>query len=137
MSEAEAVVMGEEDRMAEIERERDALRSRLESTKAAMTRLERRTRIDDLLAGTEVVDLEAARLLTEAAVEQMDEEDLDLAVEDLRKHRPYLFRERMVDAGMGVMGEEPETGDVVAARKARASGHRRDLLAYLRLRRSR
>ncbi|QDU72804.1 hypothetical protein [Mucisphaera calidilacus] len=126
-----------DERVLSLERERDALAERLSASEAAVGRLERRAALDALLADSEVVDLEAARLLTEAAVEQMDEADLAMAVEDLRRHRPYLFRCRGVDEGQGVMGEEPEGGPVEAARRARASGHRRDLLAYLRLRRSR
>lgn len=123
--------------MAELERERDALREQLCASEQRAERLERQSRMDALLAEADVVDLEAARLLTEAAVMQMDEEDLELAVEDLRKHRPYLFRRVALDSGQGVMGEESETSVDGAAQRARASGHRRDLLAYLRLRRSR
>ncbi|WP_428387596.1 hypothetical protein [Mucisphaera sp.] len=117
--------------------ESEALAARLVEAEATIERLERRARIDALLAETDVVDVEAARLLTEAAVAQMDDEDLELAVEDLKKHRPYLFRRKMVDAGIGVMGEETDGVDGAAAQRARASGNRRDLLAYLRLRRSR
>ena len=100
--------------------------------------LERRQRIDALLAEAEAVDLDAARLLTEAAVQQMDEPDVQMAVEDLRRHKPYLFRQR-ARRGHGVMAARSEGGalDEVedAAQQAVSTGHRRDLLRYLRLRR--
>ena len=111
--------------------------------------LERRQKIDAQLAEADVSDLEVARLLTEAAVTAMDEPDIALAVTDLRRHKPYLFRDRRAvppavgaaSGGVsgGVMSERysPASDEAEAAAAARAAttGDRRDLLHYLRLRR--
>jgi hypothetical protein len=100
-------------------------------------RLERQQKIDRLLAESEAIDLEAARLLTEAAVEGMDEPDVEAAVEDLRRHKPYLFRQRgPMRLTMGARSQTaPQARAEDAAAEAKTSGSRRDLLRYLRLRR--
>ncbi|MEX0886049.1 MAG: hypothetical protein WD009_06380 [Phycisphaeraceae bacterium] len=122
----------------------ELLEGELVEARRTIERLERRARIDALLTESEAVDLEAARLLTECAVEQMDEPDVSAAVEELRRHRPYLFRRRVGGVGgvggAGVMAarEEEDGGAAThAAAEAAASGDRRDLLRYLRLRRRR
>lgn len=111
----------------------------LTASREAITALERRQRIDALLSESDAVDLEAARLLTEAAVAQMDDPDVKLAVEDLRKHKPYLFR-RTATATPATGAMAPHVDDdppaQQAAQRAAATGHRTDLLKYLRLRRN-
>lgn len=113
----------------------DELDTNLKASEETITALERRQRIDALLAEADAVDLDAARLLTEAAVTQMDDADVATAVEDLRRHKPYLFRQtRRSAAAMGPSDpEDPAVDD--AAQCAATTGHRRDLLRYLRLRR--
>lgn len=111
---------------------------RADQAEQTISALERRQRIDELLSEADAIDVEAARLLTEVAVSSMDEPDLAEAVDDLRRHKPYLFRE--ADEGPGGLALAPrEAGadDPVAraAEQAQHSGDRRDLLAYLRLRR--
>lgn len=107
----------------------------LAEARAMIARLERRARIDELLADADAHDLPAARLLTEAAVESMDQPDVDLAVADLRRARPYLFRQGPAPAsGMPARDAGEPEPDRAAARAA-ATGDRRDLLRYLRLRR--
>ena len=100
-----------------------------------MAAIERRQRIDQLLIEADAVDLEAARLLTEHAVAQMDDADVAEAVADLRRHKPYLFRR--VSEGVGSMSPRIRDGGAVdeAADAAMRSGDRRDLLRYLRMRR--
>ena len=130
------VVDGGVERVEALERELGEARRTIEA-------LERRQKVDALLVESEAVDVEAARLLTERAVEQMDEPDVSAAVEELRRHRPYLFRRRGGGGdgggGGGVMAAREEEGDGgevnQAAAEAAASGDRRDLLRYLRLRR--
>ena len=63
----------------------------LEQARQTVSQLERRQAIDEVLTDAETVDLEVARLLTEAAVSMMDEPDIRMAIEDLRRHKPYLF----------------------------------------------
>ena len=100
--------------------------------------LERRQKIDALLADAETIDLEAARLLTEVTVQNMDDEDVAAAVDDLRRHKPYLFRHRqhtMASAMPARLLTTQNDHAQQAAERAVSSGDRRDLLHYLRLRR--
>lgn len=110
----------------------------LSDNEQTIASLERRQRIDELLNDADAVDLEAARLLTEVAVTQMEDQDVAVAVEDLRRHKPYLFRQRRESAqAMGLAPHDSADGSPLdhAAEQAVASGDRRDLLRYLRLRR--
>ncbi|MEM9753092.1 MAG: hypothetical protein AAF916_06870 [Planctomycetota bacterium] len=114
----------------------DELTRTLSENEQAMAALERRQRIDQELARAEAVDLDVARLLTEAAVTTMEEPDVAAAIDDLRRHKPYLFRPR----GRAARNMGPVLHDLAspledAAERAIASGDRRDLLQYLRLRR--
>jgi hypothetical protein len=119
----------------------ESLTAELAKAREMIASLERRQRIDALLAESDAVDLDVARLLTEAAVQQMSEPDVKLAIDDLRKHKPYLFRRRHSGTGTpsaAAMGARTVTSSPVAeaAETAAQTGNRRDLLRYLRLRRS-
>ena len=117
----------------------DELQQDLARTRGDLESVERRQRIDQLLIESEAIDLEAARLLTESALEQMDDADVAEAVEELRSRKPYLFRRRGSALGGG-MSPRPRHGNGQlddAASCAATSGDRRDLLRYLRLRRKR
>ncbi len=126
------------------EQELETLRSQLNDSHAELTQLrdtvsvmERRQKIDALLTDADAVDFEVARLLTEAAVEAMDEPDVHLAIDELRRSKPYLFRSpRGVAGAMGVRRYDPHEQAEQAADAAARSGDRRDLLHYLRLRRN-
>ena len=129
------------------------LQRQLEESRQTVTALERRQKIDALLADSDAVDLDAARLLTEVAVGQMDEPDLAAAVEDLQRHKPWLFRSRPPEVSppergdsvignggggataMGARLDDPDPHHHAAAHAA-ATGNRRDLMDYLRQRRS-
>lgn len=127
-----------EQQFNDLQRDLEQTRKQLAEADALVTRLERRQRIDQLLADAEAVDLQAARLLTEAVVAEMDEPDIEAAVDDLRRHKPYLFGRSHL-AGiptMGAGGAAESDAFELAQDQATASGHRRDLLRYLRLRRA-
>jgi TolA-binding protein len=127
-----------EQQFEQMQRELEQTRQRLAETDAQVMRLERRQRIDQLLAESDTIDMQAARLLTESAIEAMDEPDVESAVEELRRRKPYLFG-RATLAGAATMGAEGVIeADAVstAQQEAVTSGHRRDLLRYLRLRRT-
>ncbi len=121
----------------------DQLRTELDQARATIAQLERRQKIDDLLRDADAVDLDATRLLTELAVGQMSEPDVAAAVADLKRHKPHLFHraDRAAHSGgggggvMGARHDEPDAAADEAAQRAAATGHRRDLLRYLRLRR--
>ena len=113
------------------------LERELAEARATIAALERRQRIDDLLRDADTIDLDAARLLTELAVTQMDEPDVAAAVADLRRHKPYLFRPTPPTGGMPARHDDAAVDHTdEAAREAATSGDRRDLLRYLRLKRS-
>ncbi|MEO1235565.1 MAG: hypothetical protein AAFX76_02125 [Planctomycetota bacterium] len=112
------------------------LQRQLDESRQTIVALERRQKIDALLTDSDAIDLEAARLLTEVSVSQMDEPDVDAAVSELRRQKPYLFRRRSPRSGSAMAPRvETPAEEELAAERAAASGDRRDLLDYLRLRR--
>ena len=127
-----------EQQLEALHEELNAAEAKLSEADQTITGLERRQKVDSLLAEADAIDLETARLLTEQAVSMMDEADIELAVKDLRRHKPYLFRRRQAQApsamapSIELAGLDPAEQ---AAEQASRSGDRRDLLRYLRLRR--
>ncbi|MEM7578054.1 MAG: hypothetical protein AAF328_11350 [Planctomycetota bacterium] len=114
----------------------DQMARTLSENEQTIASLERRQRIDAELAKADAVDLDVARLLTEVAVSAMDEPDVAEAIDELRRHKPYLFRSRSRAArSMGPTPHDLASPLEDAAERAVASGDRRDLLHYLRLRR--
>ena len=126
-----------EQKIGDLNTQLEQLQQQLDEAQHTVTHLERRQQIDALLAEAEAIDLETARLLTERAVEQMSEPDVSLAVDELRRNKPYLFQ-HSTDTNSGAMAARDAanvTGAEQAAEHAARSGDRRDLLHYLRLRR--
>ncbi|MEZ6193971.1 MAG: hypothetical protein R3C45_22220 [Phycisphaerales bacterium] len=129
-----------EQQLEQINEQLRVMNAKLEEANQTVAGLERRQKVDALLMESDAIDLEAARLLTEQAVLMMDEPDIEMAVQDLRRHRPYLFRRRREpdDSAMAPCihphGHDPAEQ---AAEQAARTGDRRDLLRYLRLRRPR
>lgn len=127
-----------ERRLGEARDELGALRLELERANRALSESETRRRIERELVDADALDLEACCLLTEAAVSQMDEPDVSLAVRDLRRRKPYLFQGRASAVRGATMtpidtSVEDELG--LSAERARTSGDRAALLRYLRQRR--
>lgn len=137
-------------RAQQAEQQLEAMQSRLVSleqdlatSRETVDQLERRRQIDARLTEADAIDLEAARLLTEVAIQQMDEPDVKLAVDDLRRHKPYLFGHDGHDDPASMPprhdhdGHDPaELAAHHAAESAARTGDRRDLLRYLRLKRT-
>lgn len=128
-----------EQKLNELQAQLTEANDELSEVRDQLTNAERRSRIDQLLVASDAIDIEAARLLTEVAIEQMDEADVAEVIDDLRRHKPYLFRQRG-SRGNGSLSPRPRPqgiGDSTdeAAAAASATGDRRDLLRYLRLRR--
>ncbi len=125
-----------EHKLTELQQMLERSQAELGEARRSLEEAERRRGIDQLLVEADAIDLEAARLLTEAAVAQMDDADVAEVVDDLRRHKPYLFRRT---DSVGAMSPRPRRDDGgpadEAAAMALASGNRRDLLRYLRLRR--
>lgn len=129
-----------EQQLERLNEELRGLSAKLNEANQTITGLERRQQTDALLTDADAIDLEAARLLTEQAVLMMDEPDIKLAVEDLKRHKPYLFRHRHdTDHSAMAPAVQPTGHDPAeqAAQNAARTGDRRDLLRYLRLRRAR
>ena len=127
-----------EQQLADVQARLTESQQRFTEAEQTISAMERRQRIDELLADADAIDLEAARLLTEVAVESMADPDIAEAVDDLRRHKPYLFREKGSDPGGLALAPRIEGIDdplAQAAEQAQHSGDRRDLLRYLRLRR--
>jgi hypothetical protein len=127
-----------EQQLQNLQSQTQQLQAELDTARSAIAQLERRRQIDALLIESEAVDLDAARLLTEAAITGMDDADVKLVVDDLRRHKPYLFRHRHERRG-GLMAprlDDDADGSDQAALQAASTGDRRDLLRYLRLRRA-
>lgn len=134
-------------RAEEAEEEVEALRAKIAELESALSnaqesivQVERRGEIDRELTSAKAVDLETARLLTEAVIAEMDEPDVVLAVRELCDRKPFLFGCKRHGAGGGVsLSPAPETGGEEAlssmAQSARSSGDRGELLRYLRARR--
>lgn len=132
-----------EQQLDELNHQLEQLQGELTESRQTVTHLERRQHIDALLADAEAIDIETARLLTEQAVEQMDDPDVRLAVDELVQSKPYLFRQR-ADESSGAMAARPDHSSQAfpqhvdqTAQRAVSTGDRRDLLDYLRLRRTR
>jgi hypothetical protein len=108
----------------------------LGAARRAVDDAERRREAERLLLEHGALDLETALMLTEAAVAQMDEPDVAAAIDELRKRKTFLFTRRSRSSAMSERTEQaPDPlGDV--AEEARASGDRRALLRYLRLKRT-
>ena len=96
--------------------------------------------IDELLVDSKAIYLDATRLLTELALAEMQEPDIEQAVADLRNRKPLLFRAtQSVAVSLGPKGQtlEPQQPRLLeqAATEAHSTGSRTALLRYLRLRR--
>ncbi len=116
------------------------LESALGSAQQTIVQVERRGEIDRELTAARAVDLETARLLTEAVIAEMDEPDVVLAVRELCDRKPFLFGSRR-PAPVGGVSMSPtvrgggEGALSSMAQQARSSGDRSELLRYLRARR--
>ncbi len=127
-----------EQQIGELNGRLEQLQTQLGEAQQTVSHLERRQHIDGLLADADTIDLEAARLLTERTIEQMDEPDVKLAIEDLRRTKPYLFRHHAAESSGAMAARDRAAagaGVQQAAERAVSTGDRRDLLDYLRLRR--
>ncbi len=128
-----------EQQLTDLQKAMAAMEQQLQDANQTITSLERRQRIDAMLLESDAIDIEAARLLTEAAVEGMPEHDVREVIDDLRRHKPYLFAQHR-PAALAMPAQQhddPVTAPLErAATQAKSTGHRQDLLTYLRLRRS-
>lgn len=125
--------------LADLEKELAARNSLVDQQKKQIDELQRTQQIDRQLVDADVLDLETSRLLIEIMLGDMEEPDPAIAVRDLRKRKPFLFRQQPKKSGAlspRVNGELPRERRLrEVAAEAEITGHRQDLLRYLRLRR--
>ncbi len=109
----------------------------LDQTRGALESAERMRRIDAALVESGAVDLDAARLITEASFAREEGIDIEAVVAELRRTKPFLFRTRRARVGSAMGGRSLQAGHGLedAAREAARSGERGALLRYLRARR--
>ena len=122
----------------------DQLRTRDEELKAMhakASRLERRGTIERGLAQAGAIDTEALALLVESRLEADEDATPQRVIAQLQRERPALFRSGTARAS-ALSPSHPSQGapgrQVVdrAREDARATGDRRALMKYLRLRRN-
>jgi hypothetical protein len=112
------------------------LDKQLADSKAALATLERKRAIERELVEQGTIDLEAAGLLAEAAVAGLADPNLPGAIAELKRRKPHLFRPAAPAGAMSSAPGAPAPPLEEAAATARATGDRRALLSYLRLRRT-
>jgi len=118
----------------------EALRTLLAARESEIARLNRRIDIDNALREARAIDVEVASILLERAVESTPGgAGIVKAVDELRRRKPFLFeppRARPI-AQSPRSPQAPPRDLERAAADAASTGHRTDLLRYLRLRRKR
>lgn len=148
--------VGVEAEAAKLRESLDAVQRELRSARESLVATERRLQIERELERARAVDLETARLMTEAAIGAMSEPDVRSAVEELRRRKPFLFRSvgaiavagspTLRHAGARASGAERGASEASPAgltegrgrlrEEAQRSGDQRALLKYLRSRRA-
>lgn len=127
------------DRAAELEAKVKDLAAELAQAREALDAAERRRTLERELTVQGAIDVEAASLLTEAAIAAAPQADVRAAIADLRRRKPYLFRGRPAPPGSSALdGPAAERVELDrAADRARRAGDRASLMGYLRARRAR
>lgn len=119
-----------EDRLAELEKQLDEARQ-------SIGQAERRSRIEREAQALDPIDVETVALLAQTTLAGMDAPDVGAALRDLKRRKPFLFRSPAQPSAMAPQGTSGEdTALARALEEARASGDRRTLLHYLRMRRN-
>jgi len=129
-----------EEKVAQLEARVGELEGELVSANESVKAVERRGEIDRELTAAKTIDLETARLLTEATIGEMDSPDIAIAVRELCDRKPFLFAGRTsrmyqgVSMGPAAVRNSDDELESMAS-NARSSGDRSELLRYLRVRR--
>jgi len=115
---------------------------RLAQAEKGLADAQQRERVDQALIEAGAMDLEIARPMARTAIEQSPDADARAAVDELKRAKPYLFRQNNATLGSGAMSAAVDGSSSPrqiqlhhAASDALETGKRSDLLRYLRLRR--
>ncbi|MCC6429151.1 MAG: hypothetical protein IT435_20310 [Phycisphaerales bacterium] len=132
-----ARALAAEEKVRQLEAQLADIKTTLADARQRLDDSERRAGIDRELTAAGVVDTEAATLLIERLLDEMDKPDVQAAVADLRQRKPFLFRPAAAGVRVSAMSGVAESGstlDLLAA-EARMSGDRKSLMKYLKARR--
>ncbi len=126
--------------LEDLKTELDEKNRTLQEQRQRISDMQRQRHIDELLMESEAIDLETTRLLTELALSEMEEPDVEQAISQLCRRKPFLFRQTA--RGAAALSPKAENDHTPLARsiehaaaEAHSSGNRTALLRYLRLRR--
>jgi len=130
-----------EEQLEQLQGRVNELEMALANANQTIAHVERRSEIDRELTSAKTVDLETARMLTEAVIAEMDEPDVSVAVRELCDRKPFLFacKKQAGHARVSMSPQAPgDEGEAIGAlaQRARGSGDRSELLRYLRARRA-
>ena len=116
---------------------------KLAQAEQAVADAQRRERIDQALHAAGALDFDLARPMAQAAIAQSPDMEIDAVIDELKRAKPYLFRQNSAIVGSGAMSAAADdSGSPRAVQMHRAAssaletGKRSDLLRYLRLRRT-
>lgn len=119
------------------------LEGELRAARNQIKESETRRQIQRLLMEAETIDVDSATLLAETALKEggakfdkLGDRAIGRVIDEIRRQKPLLFRSTSKPraSAMSARIEQPGTPMVTAAEEAARSGHRTDLLRYLRLR---
>ena len=126
-----------ETKLGQVQEQLAEAHTTLSQTRDALDATERKHQTERALTRVGAIDLETALLLTEAAVCDMPEADVQAAVAELKRRKPFLFKQTRAASAMSsaIDPSEPSTIEL-AAGDARVTGDRKALLKYLRIKRA-
>lgn len=124
-----------EERVSKLEKELAQCQKLLTEAREAIDAAERRNEIERELVRQGAIDLETTVMLSEAAVAAMPKADVQAAVADLRRRKPFLFRTPRGSAMASVGSTAGADESLGLAAQARVSGDRASLMRYLRSKR--
>lgn len=117
-----------ESQIKEFEESLTSMRSQLQTEQRARA-------IDAELHKAEPIDADTVRMLIEVSCPDKDAADVAKVVGDLKKRKPFLFREASRRPAYGTFAEHEVDESRDLAEEARLTGDRNALLRYLRARR--
>ena len=133
-----------EDQVVRLGEELAKARSEVTEIQAHHAAMERERAIEAALVEQGAVDLETARLVVESCLEKDEGKTVMEVLAEVQEQKPFLFRPPAPpvppETASGVMSAHGGgAGGVIkrAEKEARESGHRRDVLRFMRLRRGR
>ncbi len=134
-----------ESKLAEAQAQVADFRAKLEQAQAALAKEQQARLIDRALAGAGAIDPEVASLMLDSMLATRPDTGTNIAplIDELRASKPFLFESALPprtsptpSAMSPALSTTPSDSLADLAIKARTTGDRRSLLAYLRARRA-